>query len=306
MKTYSIIFLFVLLVCGMESCTPKAPAQEESTVVAKTPVTLTTVSTGAVSDSISFNAVSSFLKKNLVKSSALGYVEKVNIKLGDYVEQGQVLFTIKTKEASVFTSKALDTILNFTGKFDIKANSTGIISEVDKQPGDYVADGDQLCIIAQKNSLVFLLNVPFESNNFIHVNGTCIIELPDKTLVGGMIDGRLSTMDPVSQTLTYVVKPNTEKNFPENLIARVRILKTVKQKAITLPKDAVLSDETESNFWVMKLANDSTAVRVPIVKGIETNGRIEIISPVFSSGDRIILTGNYGLPDTALVQIVKQ
>ena len=306
MKIYSIIFLFMLVVSFMEGCTPKAPAKEENSVTAKTPVTLTTVSVGVVSDSISFNAVSSFLKKNLVKSSALGYVEKVNVKLGDFVEQGQVLFTIKTKEASVFTSKALDTILNFTGKFDIKANSTGIISEVDKQPGDYVSDGDQLCIIAQKNSLVFLLNVPFESNGFITINGRCVIELPDKTLLGGIIDGRLSTMDPVSQTLTYVVKPDAEKNFPENLIARVKILKTVKQKAVTLLKDAVLSDETESNFWVMQLSNDSTAVKVPITKGIETNGKVEIISPKFLTGDRIILTGNYGLPDTALVQIVKQ
>jgi hypothetical protein len=67
-----------------------------------------------------------------------------------------------------------------------------------------------------------------------------------------------------------------------------------------------MSDETESNFWVMHLINDSTAVRVNIVKGIEANSSIEILSPKFSAGDKILLTGGYGLPDTALVEIEKQ
>ncbi|MDB5281315.1 MAG: HlyD family efflux transporter periplasmic adaptor subunit [Bacteroidota bacterium] len=305
MKAQQLYILFVFILFGMVGCKPKE-VPEEKLIIPKTPVTLTSVSNGPMSDSISFNAVSSFLKKNVVKSSALGYVEKVNVRIGDYVEQGQVLFTIKTKEASVFKSKMLDTILNFTGRFDIKANSAGIISEVDKQTDDYIADGDQLCIIAQKNSLVFLLNVPFEYNSFIHINSTCTIELPDKSLQSAVIDSRLSTVDPASQTLSYVVRPSSEKNFPENLIARVRILKSVKPRAEAVAKEAVLSDETESSFWIMQLINDSTAVRVPIVKGIETDGRVEIISPKFSSTDRILLTGNYGLGDTALVQIVKQ
>jgi uncharacterized NAD(P)/FAD-binding protein YdhS len=70
-----------------------------------------------------------------------------------------------------------------------------------------------------------------------------------------------------------------------------------------LPKAAVLSDETQSEFWVMKMISDSTAVKVPVKKGIETGDRIEILSPTFNPADKIIITGNYGLPDTAKVKI---
>ena len=56
----------------------------------------------------------------------------------------------------------------------------------------------------------------------------------------------------------------------------------------------------------MKLINDSTAVKVLVKKGIETIDKIEITAPVFSLSDRIILTGNYGLADTAKVQIIQQ
>ena len=59
------------------------------------------------------------------------------------------------------------------------------------------------------------------------------------------------------------------------------------------------------NFWVMKLINDSTAIKVPVNRGISSGNRIEILSPLFSHGDRLISTGSYGLPDTANVSIIK-
>jgi len=304
MKISSFIFPFAFLVLTLSACKPKAVETEEKKTDVHTPVTITTVSRGLMSDSLSLNAVSSFLKKNSLKSSAIGYVRQVNVKIGDYVEQGQVLFVIQTKESSVFKSKALDTLLNFNGQFQIKANSTGIVTEVDKLPDDYVADGEQLCMIAQKNSLVFLLNVPYELNKYIHLNDKCQIELPDKTFIDGTINSRLSSMDAVSQTQNFVVRPATDKSLPESLVARIRITKDLKTNTAVLPKDAVLSDETEENFWVMKLINDSTAIKVPVTKGIETAANVEILAPAFAPGERIILTGQYGLADTASVEII--
>jgi hypothetical protein len=58
------------------------------------------------------------------------------------------------------------------------------------------------------------------------------------------------------------------------------------------------------NYWVMKLINDSTAIKVPVIQSTEADSVVEIISPIFSSTDRIIKSGNYGLPDTANVKIV--
>jgi hypothetical protein len=70
-----------------------------------------------------------------------------------------------------------------------------------------------------------------------------------------------------------------------------------------LPKGAVLANETLDKYWVMKLANDSTAVKIPVRTGITSGEMIEILEPQFSREDKILLSGNYGLPDTALVTI---
>jgi hypothetical protein len=66
----------------------------------------------------------------------------------------------------------------------------------------------------------------------------------------------------------------------------------------------VLTDEAQTTFWVMQLRDATTAVKVPVVKGVETGDRVEIISPQLQVGDTIVLSGNYGLPDTANVKIV--
>lgn len=56
----------------------------------------------------------------------------------------------------------------------------------------------------------------------------------------------------------------------------------------------------------MKMIDSATAVRVDIKKGLELKDKIEVLSPKFSKDDRILVTGNYGLPDTAKVIIEKQ
>jgi hypothetical protein len=116
----------------------------------------------------------------------------------------------------------------------------------------------------------------------------------------------LPSVDSVSQTQQAFIKVNYKQALPENLIAKVRIVKGSKLNAQSLPKGAVLTDESQSNFWVMKMIDSITAVKVPVIKGMETDGRVEIIRPQFNANDKILLTGNYGLSDTAKVKIMKE
>ena len=110
-------------------------------------------------------------------------------------------------------------------------------------------------------------------------------------------------MDAASQTQSYVVKVQTNSVLPENLLATVELIKSTKPKTQVIEKSAVLTDETMENFWVMKMVNDTTAVKIQVTKGITTNTQIEILSPQFTADDKILNTGNYGLPDTAFVSI---
>ena len=72
-----------------------------------------------------------------------------------------------------------------------------------------------------------------------------------------------------------------------------------------LPKSSVMTNVTEDAFWIMKLVNDTTAIRIDVNRGIETDSLQQILSPKLNLSDMVISSGSYGLPDTTKVEIVK-
>lgn len=273
-----------------------------------TPVTVTTISKETMEEFVELNATSSFLQKWIVRANATGYLQSAHVELNKPVTSGQTLYTVKTKEAhSIGNSIAiLDSTFRFTGVNSIRANGSGFISQINHQNGDYVQDGDQLAVITDTRSFVFLMDMPYELRPYVAGKHSLEMLLPDGEKLTGQISGNMPTMDAGSQTQGIILKVNAGHALPENLIAKVKVVKTSRASAYSLPKPAVLTNETQSEFWVMKMFNDSMAAKVPIKKGIEIPDRVEILSPTFSATDRILVTGNYGLGDTAKVQIMKQ
>ncbi|MEX8546121.1 MAG: efflux RND transporter periplasmic adaptor subunit [Mucilaginibacter sp.] len=302
-------FIGIILV-SLFSCKSKSAEPAEEDVPAadtQTPVTVTTIGQDALTDYTDLNARSVYLLKSFVKANINGYLRQVNVQPGKYVSRGQLLFSLETKEArSIGNSiNVLDSTFHFSGLGRIKAAQSGFISEVNHQQGDYVQDGEQLAVITDKSSFVFLMQLPYEMRTDVKEHQPVDLTLPDGEKLRGEVTLSMPTVDTLSQTQGIVVRVKAAHNIPENLIAKARIVKSSSQHAQSLPKPAVLSNETQTEFYVMKLINPTTAVKIPVKKGIETNDRIEILSPKFAAGDKIVVTGNYSLPDTAKVKIVQ-
>ncbi len=298
---------FLLLVAGLFSCKPAATEPEaEVTATVQTPVTVTGISNAPLAAYIELNASSTFLQKSYIKANANGYLQSNFTQPGQYVKKGQVLFTVKTKEATSIGNAVnqLDSSFRFSGTNSIRAGSQGFITQLNHQAGDYVQDGEQLAVISDINSFAFLLDLPYELKPYLQDKKTVELLLPDGEKLTGTVSGSLPSVDPASQTQSIFIKVNAGHASPENLIAKVRIIKSLKNNTVSLPKAAVLTDETQSVFWIMKMIDSSTAVKMPVTKGIETPDRVEILSPPLNGSDRVLLTGHYGLPDTAKVTII--
>lgn len=303
---FAIALLLAVLSAG---CGGRQPAanDEDADVTSQTPVTVTTINQGAMSDMVELNATSVFQQKNYLKANANGYLQQVNAKPGQLVNKGAILFTIKTKEAESIGNSIniLDTTFKFSGVNKIRATEHGFITQLSHQTGDYVQDGEQLAVISDESSFAFVLQVPYELRALVKTGQAIPLTLPDGEKLTGTVASLMPSVDTLSQTQGVVVKVNSSHPIPENLVAKAYLTKTARQNTASLPKQAVLANETQTNFWVMKLINDTLAVKVPVTKGIETTDRIEILSPLFSASDRIIVSGNYGLTDTAKIKIVK-
>ncbi len=303
---WSFIALFFCI--ALFSCHGSEPKSEDDSAVAdvQTPVTVTGISMAPLVEYTELNATSTFLQKNYVKSMTAGYIQSVDIQLGKLVTKGQLLFVLKTKESQSIgsTINKLDPNFKFSGTNRIVSSASGYITQLNHQVGDYVQDGEQLAVISDISSFAFVLELPYELRPYVLNQKNVELLLPDSTKLNGTISGTMPVVDPASQTQNVIIKVAAQ-NIPENLIARVKIQKVEKNNAQSLPKAAVLTNDVQDEFWVMKLINDTTAVKVPVQKGLETKDMVEIVSPSFSSSDRILLTGNYGLADTAKVKIEK-
>ncbi|WP_018614396.1 efflux RND transporter periplasmic adaptor subunit [Segetibacter koreensis] len=307
-RVYCILFCLATLMAS--SCKSKEEPKEEDNVAeeVQTPVTVTNVSNEALKEYVELNAMSSFLQSSFIKATANGYIKSSNIKLGQFVHAGQLAFIMQTKEAKALgnTINELDSSFRFSGLIKIHATQTGYITAVDHQPGDYVQDGEQVAVLSDAKSFGFLLNLPYELRQYLMNNKTVEVVLPDKTVLKGTVAHVMPAVDSVSQTEAVLIKVDAPSSIPQNLIGRVRIVKNAKNNATSLPKEAVLTDESQNSFWVMKMIDSVTAVKVPVVKGIETGDKVEIVQPSFSPTDKIIIKGNYGLPDTAKVKVLKE
>ena len=296
----------ILVLVALVSCNKKV--EIEKPVETSVPVTITHIDTLAIESFIDLNATTVYLVKNTIKANTTGYIEQVNVVSSDYVKDGQLLFLLKTREAKVLgnTINKIDPSLNFGKPISIRATSDGYINAVNGQKGDYVQEGDALGIINDAKSFSIVLSLPYELKKYITINKILHAFLPDGTIIQTRVDKFIPTVDPASQTQNVILKCVNQQNIPENLIVKIRIDKSSDKKTISLPKSAVLSDETETDFWIMKLINNTTAVKVPIKKGIVTADKIEILSPNLTSEDKILLTGNYGVGDTVKVKILNK
>ena len=277
-------------------------SEEEPTVI--TPVTIVPISYKPVIETIELPAITTFINKSTVRSTTTGNIENISIVLGENVKKDQVLYTVRTLEASAINNSLNnDSTLSFKGRINISAQKEGVISSISRQKGDFVQEGDELAVISEQSTLAFILDAPFEDVRYIEQNKKCKIQLPDNQIIDGYITGKLPEMDVQAQTVRFMIRPEFNGHLPANLMAVVSIVTSSRPKAAVLPKSAVLGDETMTEFWVMKLINDSTAIKVPVKKGYENSEEVEIASPEFLKTDRIILTGSYGLPDTARIII---
>lgn len=300
------LILLVLLAGCHTAGSPPAAESEDTAVQAVVPVKSAPVNLGPISSAIELNATSSFLKRNIVRSTVTGYIQSIKNQLGDPVSRGRPLFILETKEARVLGNNLFpdDPALKFSGLISIRASQSGYITTMNHQLGDYVQEGDSLCSIVDQSSLVFMLNVPFELNTAVKMNQSCEIILPDGRTFPGTVYSRVAVMDAASQTQRYLIKSRLPR-LPENLIARVKMLTIPAHTALLVPHAAVLTNEEQTEFWVMKVAGPSLAVKVMIKKGIENPRQTEVLNSTLKEGDRVLISGNYGIADSARIKIEK-
>jgi hypothetical protein len=290
--------LVLLVFCSREK--PDSGADMET----GTPVQVVHPSRMDVTEFIDLNANTVFLKKEMVRAPFPGFIAAIEKTIGDQVRTGDLLLRLKTREAAAGDSLALTagtTLLQEA--VSIYARSNGILTTRNFNAGDYVSEGEEIAVISNPSSLRITLNVPYQYAAVIDRSAPCEIVLPDGKKVPAAILKIIPSVDPVAQTQTFLLELRGAAFLPENLNVNARLPLKTARGAVVVPRSAIMSDETMSSFWIMKMIDESTAIRVDINKGIEADSLVQVLEPGLQMSDAIICEGAYGLPDTARVAI---
>lgn len=291
---------FQLLV--FSSCKNRATTQNEQMPLVS--VKTTQVIQGDIESNVSFNGKTIYLKKNPVVSPIAGYIVRINVKFGDDVQKNSVLFEIQTKENKALENPGASS--NSIGIINVLASSGGFINELNiSETGGYVSEGSVLCNIVNNKDLMVQVNVPFEYNSLLKTGRKCKILLTDNTMIEGSIYQILPIIDEANQTQTILIKPDTSRQLPENLNLTIQFIYEKHADSFLVSRESVMTNETQNEFWVMKIAGNNLAVKIPILKGIENDSIVEVISPDLKINDLVISEGAYGLPDSTAVRIEK-
>ena len=298
------LFSIMALIISLSACSSKNDNGKNK--ITGAPVKITQPQKMNLTEYIILNANTVFLKKEIVRATFQGFIEKIYKNIGDKINSGDLLLEIKTKESAA--DHNLQVPLGdemFSGIIKIRAKSDGVLTELNYNAGDFVSDGEQIAVIANPSSLRINLNVPYQFANKININTSCEIFLPDGKTASASIQKIIPRVDVTAQTQTYILEMHGSESLPENLNVNARIPTLTVKNATVLPTTAIITNETLDQFWIMKLLNDTLAVRVDVSKGIENDKFVQITKPELNTTDRIILDGAFGLPETTKVIIGK-
>lgn len=295
-------FIAVLLLLPYQSC--KQKTAEESEVIPVVSVKTESVVSGNIDNLITFSGKSIYLKKNLVVAPISGYIVKAEARFGEQVKRDEVLFEIQTKESKALKSE--NTVSDNFGFVKVAAPSGGFINEIAiNETGGFVVEGGSLCTIVDNEDIMVQINVPFEHNSIIRTGKNCKIILPDNSVFNGVVYKVLQIVDETNQTQSVLIKPGSQRQLPENLNMTIQFVQESHLNTNLVSRTSLMTNETQSEFWVMKIIDDTLAVKIPVIKGFENDTISEVTSPLLNKNDLVISVGAYGLPDSTVVKTDK-
>jgi hypothetical protein len=300
-----IIIIPLLLTCLLflnNSCKQQTAEEREITPVVS--VKAEPILQGDIENLLTLSGKSVYLKKNFVVSPIAGYIVKAEARFGEEVQRDKILFEIQTKESKALKSE--NTLPDNFGNVKVFAPSGGFINDVTiNVTGGFVSEGGALCTIVDNEDIMVQTNVPFEYNSVIRTGQNCKIILPDNSILNGVVYKVLHVVDEANQTQSVLIKPSLNRQLPENLNMTIQFVQEKHLQTKLVSRTSLMTNETQSEFWVMKLIDDTLAVMIPVIKGFENDSLSEISSPLLNKNDLVICEGAYGLPDSSVVKTDK-
>lgn len=185
----------------------------------------------------------------------------------------------------------------------IQAPISGVISKRLIKTGNMIKANQEVYEITDFDPILAVLQIPEHEMSKLEKGQTARIAvdaIPNQTFEGSVL--RVSpTVNPETGTfeVTVALKDESRKLKP-GMFGRIRIIYDAHENAITVPKNAVMSEDGINSVYQIR---NNIAFRTTVKTGYANGDRIEIIDGL-NPADTVVTVGQNSLQDSALVDIV--
>jgi RND family efflux transporter MFP subunit len=180
----------------------------------------------------------------------------------------------------------------------VRAPFAGYVAERLQQAGEYVAAGVALARLVDTTHVEVIARAPVSNASSIRIGQTVRVSDEART-----IESRVHSVIPIGDERSRLLELRIaldSDTWPIGSPVRVQLASTSTQRAVTVPRDAVILRQGAA--YVFRIGERSTAERVPVRVGAGRESEVEVVGEIYA-GDRIVIRGGERLQPGQAVKI---
>ncbi|HMK23112.1 MAG TPA: efflux RND transporter periplasmic adaptor subunit, partial [Terriglobales bacterium] len=186
---------------------------------------------------------------------------------------------------------------------EIRSPINGVVTDRPLYPGEMAAVGTPLITVMDASSVIAKAHIPQPEAALLKLGDPATLTVPgEENAVDGKVIVVSPALDPNSTTVeVWVQVPNRELRLKPGTSVQVMVLAKTVEEGVAIPASSVLTAQ-DGMTTVMVAGSDGRAHQTSVKTGIHDGDQIQIIEGV-QPGDKVIVSGAYGLPDKTKVTV---
>jgi RND family efflux transporter MFP subunit len=295
--------------------------------MAATPVHMTAVQRGNIAIAVTGPGRTDALDLQKIRAPFTGSITLLRIAVGDRVGGGQVVAAVvnQPSEAALIGAEAMlrsastpaqrsdaERALQLAKQnlvaTQLRAPRAGVVVSRSASQGDLVSQGDSILTIASAGSIVFVARIAQGDLAQVRLGQRANVNLPGQLgVVPGIVHGLLPA--DTNSIMTVPVRIDFSTNLQTagapiqtGLFGTVEIIVGEKNAVPIVPAAAVLRDDISGINRVALVTQAGLTHWVNVITGATQGGNVEIKYPALTPGQRVIVSGQVGLPEGSKVR----
>jgi RND family efflux transporter MFP subunit len=328
----------VVMAAGCGSNTKKAEAQPQAVVEAAPTVAVVQVSKREVPQIATYTStVQPYVKNNIVPQAG-GRITKINVEIGDFVKEGQVLaeidkaqlqqaqLSLKNQEVELARLKSLyeagglsksdldaielqynvtkTQVDNLLENTVLRSPINGVVTARNYDVGDMCSMSAPIFTVEQIVPVKLLVGISESDYSKVKKGDSVEIKadaVPDKTFYG-KINRIYPTIDPATRTFTVeVVVQNNYRTLRPGMFVRATVNFGTNNNVV-IPDVAVVKQQGSGERFVYVLNQDGTVTYQKVVLGVRMGAEYEVLEGL-EDGATIVTGGQIRLKDGIKVTV---